>query len=177
MDNGSGLALPRETPEPDSERRPVTEIINDDMNITDDDYLSRLTPTPADRPGWNRKSAGEALPSSDEEEDEEEAHWGSVRGRQPNLVRSAAVGRVKSREGLLNSFGEEGEVTVEPASPDDHSDGSFEVGLQRATSIDYGKIHARRISAGSARLLSITPRSSVDAKSAILAPVEKASSS
>ncbi len=175
LDHGSGLALPRETPESDSERHAENEINNDDMNITDDDYLSGLTPTAADRPAWNRKSTGEARPSSDWEE-EEEAYWGSVRGRQPKVVRSAAVGRVKSREGLLNSFGEEGEVTLEPASPDDNSDGSYEVGIQRATSIDYGKIHARRISAGSARLLSITPRSSVDAKSASPAPVDKGSS-
>ena len=173
LDNGSGLGLPRETPESDSERHPENEINNDDMNITDDDYLSSLTPAHTDRPGLNRKSTGEARPSSDWE-GEEEAHWGSVRGRQPKVVRSAAVGRVKSREGLLNSFGEEGQITLETA--DDNSDGSYEVGLHRATSIDYGKIHARRISAGSARLLSITPRSSVDAKSAILAPVDKGSS-
>jgi len=175
LDQGSGLALPRETPESDSERHPENEIINDDMNITDDDYLSSLAPTHSDRPAWNRKSTGEPRASSDWEGDED-AHWGSVRGRQPKVVRSAAAGRVKSREGLLNSFATEGEVTVEPASPDGNSDGSYEVDLQRATSIDYGKIHARRISAGSARLLSITPRSSVDAKSAILAPVDKGSS-
>jgi len=172
MEHGSGFGLPRETPESETERRPELEITNDDMNITDDDYLSRLAPTTTDRSAWNRKSTGEARPSSDW--GDEEAHWGSVRGQQPKVVRSGAVGRVKSSEGLLRSFGAEGQsAAVETVDPDDHSDGSDGVGLQRATSIDYGKAHARRISAGSARLLSITPRSSVDAKHALVPPREK----
>lgn len=130
------------------------------MHIADDDYLSSLAPPHGDRAAWNRKSTGEARPSSDWEE----AHWGSVRGLQPTVVRSQAYGRVKSREGLLKSFGDEDEGTLELVDPEENSDGSDGVGLQRATSVDYGKVHARRISAGSARLLSITPRSSVDAK-------------
>jgi hypothetical protein len=160
LEHASGQRLTRQTPESDSERRPENENANDDMSITDDDYLSRLTPSHGDRSAWNRKSTGEARPSSDC--GEEEAHWGNVRGQQPTVVRSQAVGRVKSSEGLLKSFGKEGEGTLEDADPD--SDGIDDVGLQRATSIDYGKAHARRISAGSARLLSITPRSSVDVK-------------
>ncbi|KAG7287306.1 hypothetical protein NEMBOFW57_006815 [Staphylotrichum longicolle] len=172
MEHGQSFGLPRETPESEIERQPELETTNDDMNITDDDYLSRLAPTNTDRSAWNRKSTGEARPSSDW--GEEEAHWGSVRGQQPKVVRSGAVGRVKSREGLLRSFGEEGQsATVETVDQDDHNDGSDSVGLERATSIDYGKAHARRISAGSARLLSITPRSSVDAKHALVSPREK----
>jgi len=162
LEHTSRLRRTRHTPESDSERRPENENNNDDVDITDDDYLSRLAPSNGDRSAWNRKSTGEARPSSDW--GEEEAHWGSVRGHQPTVVRSQAVGRVKSREGLLKSFGEEGEATLEQVDAEDNSDGSDDVGLQRATSIDYGKAHARRISAGSARLLSITPRSSVDAK-------------
>jgi len=46
-------------------------------------------------------------------------------------------------------------------SGEDDGEGS---GLQRATSINLGKDHVRHISAGSARLLSISPRSSVDTK-------------
>lgn len=172
MEHGQSFGRPRETPESEIERQPELETTNDDMNITDDDYLSRLAPTNTDRSAWNRKSTGEARPSSDW--GDEEAHWGSVSGQQPQVVRSGAVGRVKSREGLLRSFGEEGQsATVETVDPDDHSDGSDSVGLERATSIDYGKAHARRISAGSARLLSITPRSSVDAKHALVSPREK----
>ncbi|KAH6632382.1 hypothetical protein F5144DRAFT_593158 [Chaetomium tenue] len=161
LEHASGLRLPRQTPEPYSERRPENETTNDDMHIADDDYLSSLAPPHGDRAAWNRKSTGEARPSSDWEE---EAHWGSVRGLQPTVVRSQAYGRVKSREGLLKSFGDEDEGTLELVDPEENSDASDGVGLQRATSVDYGKVHARRISAGSARLLSITPRSSVDAK-------------
>ncbi|KAK4154538.1 hypothetical protein C8A00DRAFT_14334 [Chaetomidium leptoderma] len=171
------LQPPRQTHESDCEHRPQHENTNDDLCITDDDYLSRLAPSHGDRSTWNRKSTGEARPSSDW--GEEEAHWGSVRGQQPTVVRSQEVGRVKSREGLLKSFSEEGEGqgTLEQVDADDNSDGSDgsdNVGLQRATSIDYGKAHARRISAGSARLLSITPRSSVDAKHSILHPTQDA---
>ncbi|KAK4032240.1 hypothetical protein C8A01DRAFT_20666 [Parachaetomium inaequale] len=162
LEHASGQRLPRQTPESDSERRPENETANDDMSITDDDHLSRLTPSRGDRSASNQKSTGEARPSSDS--GEEEAHWGSVRGQQPTVVRSQAFGRVKSSEALLKSFGEEGKCTLEEVDLEVNNDGSDDIGLQRATSIDYGKAHARRISAGSARLLSITPRSSVDAK-------------
>jgi hypothetical protein len=166
LEHASGLRFSRQAPDGDSERRPENETTNDDMHIADDDYLSRLAPPHGDRSAWNRKSTGEARPSSDW--GDEEAHWGSVRGQQPTIVRSQAFGRMKSREGLLKSFGDEGEGTLELVDPEDNSDGSEVVGLQRATSVDYGKAHARRISAGSARLLSITPRSSVDAKNSNL---------
>ncbi|KAJ4289510.1 hypothetical protein N0V88_006992 [Collariella sp. IMI 366227] len=155
MENASALRLPRQTPESDNDRHTPPEINNDDIYMTDDDYLARLAPVIGDRPARNRKSTGEARPSSDW--GDEETRWGSVR-QQPTVVRSNAVSRVKSREGLLKSFGEEGEVTVGRTSSSDTSDGGEE--LQRATSIDFGKAHARRISAGSAKILSITPRSS-----------------
>ncbi|KAK4248320.1 hypothetical protein C7999DRAFT_13755 [Corynascus novoguineensis] len=162
LESAPGLRHPRQTPECDGEHRPENETPNDDMDIMDDDYLSRLTPSHGDRSAWNRKSTGEARPSSDW--GEEEAHWGSVEGQLPTVVRSQAAGRVKSREGLLRSFGDDGEAILGQMNAEDNSDSSDDVGLQRATSIDYGKAHARRISAGSARLLSISSRSSVDAK-------------
>ncbi|KAK3902175.1 hypothetical protein C8A05DRAFT_34145 [Staphylotrichum tortipilum] len=180
LEQAPGLRLPRRTPESDSERQPEPDHPADDMHITDDDYLSRLAPPQTERNAFNRKSTGEARPSSDWEE-EEEAHWGSVRGRQPKVVRSEMAERVKSREGLLNVFGEEGEAamietmeTDDAAESSEHesSDGTAEVGLQRATSLNLGHAHARRISAGSARLLSISPRSSVDAKG-VIAPAER----
>ena len=170
MGYAPALQLPRRTPESDSERRPEHVNANDDMDITDDEYLSRLAPPHGDRPALNRQSTGEARPSSDW--GEEEAHWGSV-SRQPTVVRSRAAGRVKSSEGMLKSFGEPTEGTIEYVDQDDNSDAGEGTGLQRATSIDYGKAHARRISAGSARLLSITPRSSVDAKQTTLHPSAK----
>ncbi|KAL2131108.1 hypothetical protein VTI74DRAFT_5542 [Chaetomium olivicolor] len=170
LENASGLRLQRQTPESDNERRPSPENTNDDMYITDDDYLARLAPSHGDRAARNRKSTGEARPSSDW--GDEETRWGSVR-QQPTVVCSHPVGRVKSREVLLN---EEREGPLEPASRSSSSETSDEgEGLQRATSIDFGKAHARRISAGSAKLLSITPRSSVDAKHALAAPAANTS--
>ncbi|KAK4175913.1 hypothetical protein QBC36DRAFT_311577 [Triangularia setosa] len=160
MKQGSHAQLQRSTPESDSGRFHENDHANEEMAITQDDYLARLTPLHNERPGWNRKSTGEARPSSDWEE---EAHWGSV-GQQPTLVHSHTVGRMKSREGFLNNFGDEAasfhEAEVVGAeSPVDEGNG-----LQRATSINLGKGHVRHISAGSARLLSITPRSSVDGR-------------
>jgi hypothetical protein len=126
------------------------------MYITEDDYLARLAPPHGDRSAGNRKSTGEARPSSDWEEPQ----WGSVRGQQPTVVRPRTAARIKSREGLLNTFGEDDENILGQADAADGSDAGEEVGIQRATSVDYGKA-ARRVSAGSARLLSITPRSSI----------------
>ncbi|KAK4144520.1 uncharacterized protein C8A04DRAFT_36519 [Dichotomopilus funicola] len=161
MEHGPSLQSSRRTPESDHSNLPISENPNDDVYIANDDYLSRLAPPHGDRSALNRKSTGEARPSSDW--GEEVPHWGSVEGQQPTVVRSQAFDRIKSREGLLRSFDEEGVEGTEG-----ESDASDNVGLQRATSIDYGKAHARRISAGSARLLSISPRSSVDAKTATL---------
>lgn len=167
------VEIPRRTPESELEYDEHEPREHEEMSITDDDYLSRVaTHSPvADR---NRQSTvGEGRPSSD---GEGEAHWGSVRGHHPTLVHSHTVGLMKSREGLLNTFGEAPEIVADdddgekegtsPISPtSDTSGGSTEDasgGIQRATSINLGKGHARHISAGSARLLSISPRSSVD---------------
>ena len=150
---------------------------NEDMSITEDDYLARFTNSPAERPSWNRKSTGDPRPSSD---GEEETHWGSVRGHQPQVVHSHTAGRVKSREVLLKSFGEEGEIdAILLGNTGDNGDDDGETsGLQRATSINLSKEHVRHISAGSARLLSISPRSSVDTKRlSMLSSQEKADNS
>ncbi|KAK0620046.1 hypothetical protein B0T14DRAFT_401857, partial [Immersiella caudata] len=159
---------PRTTSESDAEHIPDQDNnTNEEMSIAEDDYLARYTSSPVERPGWNRKSTGDPRPSSD---GEEETHWGSVRGHQPQLVHSHTAGRVKSREVLLKSFGEEGEIDAVVSgsknvdNDDDEDDEGETSGLQRATSINLGKEHVRHISAGSARLLSISPRSSVDTK-------------
>ena len=84
------------------------------------------------------------------------------------VVQTHAAERMKSREGLLKSFGEEGESDLQAVSPTSDSDGNgaedVNEGLHRATSVNLGKGHARHISAGSARLLSLSSRSSVEAK-------------
>jgi hypothetical protein len=65
---------------------------------------------------------------------------------------------MKSREGLLNMSGEE-----DDSDTDEHHDGEKgDPALQRATSINLGRGHVRHISAGSAKLLELTPRTSVD---------------
>lgn len=171
----SGLRIPRRTPESDSERPNLHEHSADDMDITDDEYLTRVASAQDDyyhhhqQTTWNGHEAGGGRPSS--EWGEGEAHWDFVKRQQPMVVEAehhAAPPRVKSHEGLLNSFGS-GEIPAQEAEgkADDNDDDNFTEGgdspvkLQRATSIDYGKA-SRRISAGSARLLDITPRSSVD---------------
>lgn len=171
MHHAPGLQLRRQTPESDNERLEEHDNHIEDMSIVEDDYLSRLAPSNGDRAAWNRKSTGEARPSSDWED---EPHWGSVRGQQPTVVHAQSVGRMRSREGLLKSFDEEGEGSAElvDLANNDCADTEAEKieELQRARSINLGKGHARRISAGSARLLSISPRSSVDAKRTSLSP-------
>lgn len=164
------MQLPRRTSESDNDRPVEQDNTNEDISIADDDYLSRFTLPSAER--RNRKSAGDARPSSD---GEEEVHWGSVGGH-PMVVHTHVADRMKSREGLLKSFGEEAEGEGLPASPtagspvSDIGDEGEGEDLQRATSINLRKGHVRHISAGSARLLSISPRSSVDARQASLSP-------
>ncbi|KAL2019840.1 hypothetical protein VTK56DRAFT_9102 [Thermocarpiscus australiensis] len=175
MQHASGLRLRRQTPDWDHEPPERQDNANEDTSITEDDYLSRLARSHGDQSGWNRKSTGEARPSSDWEG---EAHWGSVREQHPTVVHSHAVDRMKSREGLLKSFGEEGEETLETADPTDDSDAGVDgkqpvEGLQRATNIDLGKAQARRFSAGSAQC--VTPRSSVDARQASMLPTAEGS--
>lgn len=137
----------------------------DAAGIADDEYMNRVA-----RHSGNRLSVGEARPSSDEEDD---PRWGAVGGQVPTVVHAHKANRIKSREGLLHTYGEEDESDspgspnvdspVSPTSPtsDLKEEGP---GVQRATSVNLGKGHARHISAGSAKLLEITPRSSVDVK-------------
>lgn len=171
LQSGPYSQLPQRTSESDHEQTYEhghdQDNTNEDMSITEDDYLSRVARSNSERIGWKRHSTGEPRPSSD---GEEEAHWGSVRGHQPTVVHNHTADRMKSREGLLKSYGEEGEhktslpAAGEPTGDSDDAD-EDEVeseGLQRAKSVNLGKGHVRHISAGSARLLSLAPRSSAD---------------
>lgn len=135
-------------------------------SVADDEYLSRFTPS-QEPSGWNRKSIGEARPSSDGEE--EGPRWGSVRGHVPTLVQGHRVVAIKSREGLLNTSGEEADIKAESDGDDDFDEASPSVietpmEVQRAKSVNLGKGHVRNFSAGSAKLLELSPRTSVDAK-------------
>ena len=106
---------------------------------------------------------------------EEGTTWHQAPGKHPIIVRPLGPGpRIKSREGLLNDFQEaepSGTTATEEGhgdssqSPSEHSPSSPEGPfIQRATSVDLGKSHARHISAGSAKLLNLPPRNSMEIK-------------
>lgn len=145
----------------------------EELGIAEDEYFSRLTPG-LEEDGSKRQSAGNPMPSSDEDDGDSlgspieagRTTWGAV-GRHPTVVHREP--RAKSREGLLNDieadFGSEAPAEA-PLDGDRHSkdSGESEVRVQRATSVDLGMRHARHISAGSARLLELKPRNSGDSK-------------
>lgn len=102
----------------------------------------------------------------------EEGTWHSAVGRHPTIIRQGPAARARSREGLLNDF-QAGDESMEssPISPEGDSpvgqstspEKSF---IESATSVEIGKgyAHGRHISAGSARLLNLPPRTSIDMK-------------
>lgn len=164
--------------------------------VLDDEYLSRLarSSTGGGSHGSNnmrRESTGDMLPSSDDEldtvnGDAGDARWGAVNEKRVDagFVVSHRAYIVKSREGLMTNFydGEKGSIIENDDSPispvsmtspiSQTSSGELfnkedEAGVQRATSVNLGnRGHVRHISAGSAKLLEISPspRNSVDAK-------------
>jgi hypothetical protein len=153
----------------------------EELGIAEDEYFSRLTPGPEEQYKIQRRSA--TVPSSDDENEggsvaspvgsgrSEKTKWGAV-ARTPTVVHREP--RAKSREGLLNEYDYDsdstpGEVISLPKRKSlgfnkDVLEEGEPSGLQRATSVDLGKNHARHMSAGSARLLDLKPRASVDSK-------------
>ncbi|KAG8527628.1 uncharacterized protein KY384_007781 [Bacidia gigantensis] len=102
---------------------------------------------------------------------EEGTTWHSAVGKHPTIVRPGVGNRARSREGLLNDFQGAESGNIEESrdssqSPSEHSPSSPEgpPPIQRAVSVDLGKGHARHISAGSAKLLNLPPRSSMEIK-------------
>ncbi|KAL8771600.1 MAG: hypothetical protein Q9209_003043 [Squamulea sp. 1 TL-2023] len=97
---------------------------------------------------------------------EEVGTWHGAVGRQPTIIRPSA--RAKSREGLLNEYTAEEESPSESSptgdSPVGNTSSPDTPSIQRATSVDFGKAHARHISAGSARLLNLPARLSGEMK-------------
>lgn len=156
------------------------------------EFSAPLTPGPEEgdavgrtriiQPQHEVASATDHANSDDDEDDDAELYlppedqpqagetWHSGVGRSPTVVRQGP--RVKSREGLLNDF-QAGDESA-GSSPSDDSpkteQSSFVVPsehggfIHRATSVNYGKKHARHISAGSARLLNLPPRASGESK-------------
>ncbi|KAL9949981.1 hypothetical protein ACHAQF_000232 [Verticillium nonalfalfae] len=132
-----------------------------DEQIADDEYLSNLATPSHDtnmaQTGHGRRSTGDGRPSSDEDEHMADADmkWGSVSAHQTVMHRRQAA-RIKSSEGLLNTFDEES------SSSSDLIETPL---VESATRVSYGKKgHVRHMSAGSAKLLDITPRASIDSK-------------
>ncbi|KAH9883602.1 hypothetical protein F4778DRAFT_627156 [Xylariomycetidae sp. FL2044] len=122
----------------------------EDENLADDEYLNSVVPS-----HLHRKSTGEARPSSDEEREEGQEGipiWGAV-GQTPRVMHHRET--MRSREGLLSSFDDEKEF-----EKDSEGEGQSPVEPQRATSVNLGKGHIRNFSAGSAKLLEISPRPS-----------------
>lgn len=101
---------------------------------------------------------------------QDEGKWHSAPGKHPTIIRQST--RAKSREGLLNDFQAAEDSTESSPSADspigqpfaDQATLSENSLIYRATSVDLGKGHARHISAGSARLLNLPPRSSGELK-------------
>ena len=101
---------------------------------------------------------------------QDEGKWHRAVGKHPTIVRQGPT--AKSREGLLDDFqAAEDSVDSSPSgdSPlgqpfEDQTTPPENSGIYRATSVDLGKGHARHMSAGSARLLDLPPRSSGELK-------------
>ncbi|MCJ1421551.1 hypothetical protein MMC32_007915 [Xylographa parallela] len=125
---------------------------------------ARGTPTGDESDYEEAATSPEATPA------EEAPKMSSVVGRHPTIVRRSM--RAKSREGLLDDFGIDDSTASSPSadSPIDPLSRVRDVqregsSIHRATSVDLGKSgHARHISAGSARLLDLPPRSSTEHK-------------
>lgn len=133
-----------------------THSTEEDLTITEDEYLSRLTPSREPSNDILGRRSGEGRPSSDEEDlvDDEDMKWGAV-GSHPQFVNHRYT--MKSVKGLLDIESENEDSESSPISP------SSEVAdVQRARSVNLGKGHVRNFSAGSAKLLDITPRGSVE---------------
>lgn len=156
----------------------------------DAEYFQNMSPSPESRralqSGRRISSPAHTGASPDEESEHGEADrpessetplkplqvHESVR-RQPTLVHRDP--RLKSREAMLAEYasGEESPEysPIETESP--------ETRMQKATSVNYGKGHARQVSVGSARLLDITPSkksmdfASTDSRPSSMPPISK----
>ncbi|KAH7319830.1 hypothetical protein B0I35DRAFT_450896 [Stachybotrys elegans] len=143
-----------------------TNSTEEELGIADDEYLSRLAPRRHSGHIIAGRRSGEGRPSSDEEDGD--VRWGAV-GARPYVVETHTHDRekMKSRQGMLNVDVQGGDDTegdeasasdlspVSPVSPEKPDVG-------RARSVHLGKGHVRNFSAGSAKLLDITPRTSND---------------
>jgi hypothetical protein len=137
----------------------------------DAEYISRGDPTPDAQKRQSRRPASPSTITGAEEEslyDETPAEipepsapftmHGSVR-RKPTLVHREPIAR--SREGLFAEYATGEVATIEGGSKDDDFEPvtpGTEAQVHRATSVHFGgRGHARKVSAGSAKLLDLPP--------------------
>ena len=143
-------------------------------------YMGSLIPAPEEKPRVPERkrpymgAAARIGGDSDDEtsfqpapvgsEAQEEGTWHGAIGKHPTIVRQGPGPRARSREGLLNEFQAEESAGSSPSGDSPVSPDTVYPQIERATSVDVGKGHARHISAGSARLLNLPPRSSQELK-------------
>lgn len=151
-----------------SATHPNTNNIDDEFGFGDDKYVSCLSPALAD--GSSVPEGEPRLTSSVDDCDpaDGETIWGAI--STPTIIHRQAP-RVKSSEGLLNTNNantdlwkdEKGDSGVET-----ESDSSVEpteiTAVHRATSINLGHHRMRHVSAGSAKLLELSPNVSGEVK-------------
>lgn len=145
-------------------------------------YMGSITPAPESKPTVPQRRRPRIASLTDDDGGhepslhsgpavnvpEQEGTWHGPVGKHPTIVRQGPGPRARSREGLLNDF-HMAETSTEsspsgdsPVSPEGGN--PFQNTIERATSVDLAKGHARHISAGSARLLNLPPRSSTEFK-------------
>ncbi|KAL6904031.1 hypothetical protein GGI43DRAFT_309474 [Trichoderma evansii] len=130
---------------------------HDDLEITEDDYMSRLSPDPHTL-HFNTRLSGEGRPSSDEDElmREGEVRWGAVGAQAQFVSHNNNRDTIRSREGLLNIDSGDEEDLEPPISPISQIAPSIEkADLQRASSVRVNR-------PSSVKLLKIQPRTSTD---------------
>lgn len=141
-----------------------TNSTQEDLAIADDDYLARLAPQRNSGILLGAKQSEDGRPSSDEEDFARDsgARWGAV-GARPQVVHAHKHDRstMQSHEGLVNIESGDEEESESPVTPSAQETAD----VRRARSVNLGRGgHVRNFSAGSAKLLDITPRTSVDGK-------------
>ncbi|KAI9821517.1 MAG: hypothetical protein M1826_000639 [Phylliscum demangeonii] len=182
------------------------EAEGEELGLSEDEYFSQLAPAPdeTDRRrhgrghGHLRKSSGAAIASSESEgegegdgegvgvEDDEDRpsvveqqRWHGGVARQPTVVHHAT--RAQSREGLLNEYAEHEHEQDPDPEPEEEEEEEEEEEAPTAAAADVvvqgTHQHVRHISAGSARLLEIAPRSSTDQRLSVGSSVSKGGSS
>lgn len=137
----------------------------------DAEYLARRTPstsTDVQAQQQQRRPQRSGTPTITNAEDEDESFYpdspadpsapmkmhGSVR-RKPTLVHRDPIAR--SREGLLAEYATGEVATIEGGEAESPTSPVAESQVHRATSVTLGRGHARKVSAGSAKLLSLPP--------------------